>query len=105
VYADDGFATGELPADAFERAATVAATSPPGANGVLFQPWLVGSMAPVFDDHVRGGFLGLGLGSTRADMTRAVHEGVALNAAWLLSHVSAFTGTAYDSVRFGGGGG
>ena len=104
VYADDGFATGTLPADAFERAATVAATSPPGANGVLFQPWLVGSMAPVFDEDVRGGFLGLGLGSTRADMTRAIHEGVALNAAWLLGHVSAFTGTAYDSLRFGGGG-
>ncbi|MGD9702254.1 MAG: FGGY-family carbohydrate kinase [Acidimicrobiia bacterium] len=104
VYADDAFATGGLPVDAFERAAAVAATAPPGANGVLFQPWLVGSMAPVFDHDMRGGFLGLSLTSSRADMSRAIYEGVALNFGWLLRHVSAFTGTTYGSLRFGGGG-
>jgi xylulokinase len=104
VYPEDGFSTGPLPADAFDRAAAVAGAVPAGANGVLFQPWLVGSMAPVFDHDMRGGFVGLGLTSTRADMCRAVYEGVALNFAWLLGHVSTFVGTAYDRLRFGGGG-
>jgi xylulokinase len=46
----------------------------------------------------------MGLSSTRAEMTRAVYEGVALNAAWLSGPFGAFTGVAYDEITFGGGG-
>lgn len=84
-----------------ERAAIAAAT---GANGVLFLPWLSGSIAPSSDGRTRGGFVNMGLSTTRADMTRAVYEGVALNAAWLLPHVAALAGESWPSVRFGGGG-
>jgi xylulokinase len=104
VYADDGFSSDGLPDDAFARAEVVAASTPPGANGVLFQPWLVGSMAPGLDDNVRSGFVNLGLTSNRADMCRAVFEGVAANAAWLLPHVAALAGSTYSKVNFGGGG-
>ncbi len=52
---------------------------------------------------MRGAFVGMDLTSTRADLTRAVYEGVALNAAWLLEPFSAFTGVAYDEITFGGG--
>ena len=103
VYPDDGLGTA-LPDDAYERVTAAAAAVPPGANGVLFQPWLVGSMAPGHQRYVRGGFANLGLGSNRADMARAVFEGVALNAAWLLPHFSALAGRQYDEVVIGGGG-
>lgn len=82
----------------------VAATSPVGSNGVRYQPWLSGSLAPATDIRTRGGFLNLGLETSRADMTRAVYEGVALNAAWLLPHVAALAGASWPAIRFGGGG-
>ncbi|GAD52849.1 hypothetical protein MBEHAL_1609 [Halarchaeum acidiphilum MH1-52-1] len=53
----------------------VAADVPAGARGVLFHPYLNGTTD---DPDARGGFYGLGLDSTRADMLRAVYEGVAL---------------------------
>ncbi|MBI2710360.1 MAG: carbohydrate kinase [Actinobacteria bacterium] len=104
VYADDALALGPFPGDAFERAEAAAATVAPGSDGVLFLPWFVGSMAPGGDRAVRAGFVNLGLSTTRAAMTRAVYEGVALNAAWLLPHVAAFADATWTSVRFGGGG-
>jgi xylulokinase len=71
---------------------------------VMYLPWLTGSIAPAPDDNMRGGFVGMGLSSNRADMTRAVYEGVALNAAWLLDPFRDFTGVDYQEITFGGGG-
>ncbi len=104
VYADDAFATGAMPADAFERAAEAAASVRPGSGRVLFLPWLVGSMAPGRDGNVRGGFVNLTLTTSRAQLTRAVLEGVAMNFGWLLPYVAGFAGTQFREVRFGGGG-
>lgn len=104
VFADDDFTSGPQPDDVFARSEAVAASVAPGSGGVLYFPWLAGSMAPAPDDVVRGGFVGMGLSSTRADMTRAVYEGVALNAAWLLDPFRAFSGVDYQEITFGGGG-
>jgi xylulokinase len=91
----------DQPFDAAERdAASVA----PGADGVLFLPWLSGSISPASDGRMRAGFVNMGLDTTRAAMTRAVYEGVALNAAWLLPHVATLAGQAWTTIRFGGGG-
>jgi xylulokinase len=87
-----------------DEALVAADTSPTGANGVTFAPWLVGSMAPGNNDDVRGSWLGLGLGTQRADLARAVLEGVALNAAWLFGPFQRLTGHNYDHLVFGGGG-
>ena len=57
-----------------------AAATPPGAGGVLFTPWLTGERSPVDDRNARAGFHGIGGGTTRGHLTRAVLEGVALNA-------------------------
>jgi xylulokinase len=104
LYPDDAIALGPRPDDAFERVERAAASVAPNRHGVLFLPWLVGSMAPVGNRDVRAGFLNVGLTTTRAHLARAVYEGVALNAAWLLPHVAAFAHTSWESVRFGGGG-
>lgn len=103
VYADDGLGT-PPPDDAFQRVLAAAATAPPGANGVMFLPWLIGSMAPGFARRTRGGFVNLGLSTTRVDMARAVLEGVALNAAWLLPHFAKLADETYPEISVGGGG-
>jgi xylulokinase len=103
VYADDGLGA-PRPDDAYERVLAAASRAAPGSSGVLFLPWLVGSMAPRFDRRMRGGFVNLGLTSTRADMARAVVEGVAMNAAWLLPHFATFSGRSYGEIALGGGG-
>lgn len=49
----------------------------PGAGGLVFLPYLTGERTPHMNEHARGAFIGLTLGHTRAEMERAVLEGVA----------------------------
>jgi len=110
LYADDGLGRpagsggGTPPGDALSRMNEVAASVPPGARGVLFTPWLNGERSPVDDHTIRAGFHNLSLSTTRADMVRAVFEGVALNSRWLLGAVEQFTGRPFTSLAFVGGG-
>jgi xylulokinase len=55
-----------------------AETVPPGANGLLFLPYLVGERTPHMDPQARGLILGLTASHGRAELVRAVIEGVAL---------------------------
>jgi xylulokinase len=75
-----------------------------GSGRVLFTPWLNGERSPVDDHTVRGGFHNLSLATTRAQMVRAVYEGVAFNSRWLLEAVEKFVGRRLDSLAFIGGG-
>lgn len=54
-------------------------TSPIGANGVIFLPYLLGERAPRWDPDVRGSWLGIKPENTRADILRSVLEGVTMN--------------------------
>jgi xylulokinase len=103
VYPDDGLGP-PAPPDAYLRVLDAAAKAPAGANGTMFLPWLVGSMAPGFQRRTRGGFANMTLSTQRTDMARAVLEGVAMNAAWLLPHFSALAAQSYPEVCLGGGG-
>jgi len=49
----------------------------PGAEGLLFQPYLQGERTPHADPNARGAFTGLSLRHDRGALTRAVLEGVA----------------------------
>ncbi len=51
---------------------------PAGAKGLLFLPYLMGERTPLMDSQARGMFLGLTTSHGRAEMVRAVMEGVAL---------------------------
>ncbi|KLU62762.1 xylulose kinase [Peptococcaceae bacterium CEB3] len=53
-----------------------ASTSPPGSNGLIFMPYLAGETSPIWDMHAKGCFIGLSLRSSRADIIRAIMEGV-----------------------------
>jgi xylulokinase len=61
----------------FDELVAEAATSPAGANGVLFLPYLAGERTPLWSSTPRGVFAGLAYTSTRADLLRAVMEGCA----------------------------
>lgn len=82
----------------------LAATAPPGSNGVVFTPWLNGERTPVDDPTVRGGWFNVSLTTTRADLARSTFEGIALNARWLNESVERFTGRAFPHLNFIGGG-
>ena len=53
-----------------------AAPLPPGSDGLLFLPYLMGERSPVWDAQASGSFVGLGLQHGRAHLYRAVLEGV-----------------------------
>ena len=55
-----------------------------GAGGVIFAPWLHGNRCPFEDPAARGMFLGLSLETGRAEMLRAVIEGVIYHLRWML---------------------
>ncbi len=63
--------------DAYATMNRWAASSPPGANGLLFLPYLAGERTPHMDPYARGAFLGLTLAHGQGDLVRAVMEGVA----------------------------
>jgi xylulokinase len=88
----------------FDDLTALAAGSPPGARRVVFTPWLAGARTPVSDSHLRGGFHNLSLATTRADMVRAVMEGVAYNNHWLHGYVERFAKQRLDPIRIVGGG-
>lgn len=94
--------------EALDRLAALAATAQPGAGGVVFAPWLNGERTPVDDPALRGAWFNLSLATTRADLARAVFEGIALNTRWMLEAVERFTGhtgpEGLGPIRFIGGG-
>src|SRR3712207_1232043 len=81
----DGIAAGAAGRPvSYDDITTLAATSPPGSRGVLFSPWLTGERSPVDDRSARAGFHNVSVGTTQADLSRAVLEGVGFNLRWLL---------------------
>jgi xylulokinase len=76
----------------------------PGAGSLLFTPWMYGERTPVADERIRAAFINLGANHTRAQMTRAVYEGVAYNLRWMLDLVGSLFGFRPEVLRVIGGG-
>ncbi len=76
----------------------------PGSDGLFFTPWMYGERAPVSDETVRAGFINLGSNHTRAQMTRAIYEGVAYNLRWVLDSMDELYRFRPDPLRVIGGG-
>lgn len=69
----------ELTSDAYAIMDQWASQAPLGANGVIFNPSLAGGTRQDKSVNIKGAFVGMHLGTTRADMIRAGLEGIALN--------------------------
>jgi xylulokinase len=87
----------------FETLVAEAAEVEPGAEGLVFLPYLTGERSPHLDPHARGGFIGLTVRHGRAHLTRAVMEGVAFS---LRDGLEVMRGlrTPDDDLRAVGGG-
>jgi xylulokinase len=67
------------PAATYAEMDEVASTVPPGADGVLFLPFLDGERSPYWDPDLRAAFLGASSAHRRPHLARAVLEGVAFS--------------------------
>ena len=65
--------------DAYELLSSEAAAAPPGADGLLWAPYLMGERTPHCDPNARAALVGLSAAHTRAHIVRAIMEGVAFS--------------------------
>lgn len=104
LYHDDALLSMKTPENFFTALNQVAEQAPPGSRGVMYTPWLFGERAPVDDGWIRAGVHNLSLHNTRADIVRAVLEGVAFNTRWVLDPVEKFCGRPMNPINLVGGG-
>ncbi len=91
------------PGALFTEMEALAMGSPAGARGVFFLPTLLGERTPWWDTNARGTLVGMSMRHSRADIARAVYEGVA-QAVHLCGDVLEENGLTYDSLTLVGGG-
>jgi xylulokinase len=89
--------------DPYEKLTAEAATVPPGADGLLWAPYLMGERTPHLDAEARGALVGLTASHSRAHIVRAILEGVAFS---LKDTFTIFKemNVPVKSIRLGGGG-
>jgi xylulokinase len=88
---------------AYEFMNETAAGAAPGCNGLFFLPYLLGERSPRWNPLARGGFVGLTMTHTRADIVRSVLEGVSMNLAVILN-IFREQGLPVDRLSVIGGG-
>jgi len=86
-----------------EDAEVLAANLLPGAGGLVALPYMSGERAPVWDAAARGVILGTTLATTRAELHRAMLDGVVLSGLDLVTRLGAVAGLP-DAWRASGGG-
>jgi len=87
---------------AFDNAMSMIADMAPGADGLVFIPYLTGERSPFWRDDLRGMFIGLHLGHTWAHMLRAVIEGVGLSTRLILDRFARL-GMSSPTLALSGG--
>ncbi|HEY0101318.1 MAG TPA: xylulokinase [Pyrinomonadaceae bacterium] len=105
----DRFGTGAAGAsagdgrDAYEILSEEADGAPPGADGVLWTPYLMGERTPHLDPQARAALVGLTMNHTRAHIIRAILEGVAFSLRDTLT-IFAEMNVPVRGIKLGGGG-
>jgi xylulokinase len=100
----DNFGTATQDArDPYERLSDEAATAPPGCDGVLWAPYLMGERTPHLDPHARAALIGLAANHGRSYIIRAILEGVAFSLRDSFS-IFAEMKVPVTDIRLGGGG-
>jgi xylulokinase len=63
--------------DVFELFSAQVEKAAPGAQGLIFVPYMAGERTPLWNSKARGVFVGLSYSTTRGDLLRAIMEGCA----------------------------
>jgi xylulokinase len=87
----------------YDHLTAEAENAPPGADGVLWAPYLMGERTPHCDPHIRAALIGLTASHGRAHIVRAVMEGVAFSLRDTFTIFSEL-GVPVERVVLGGGG-
>ena len=104
IYAADEFGSLDMPKDVFDRFDHMASQAPAGSGGLMFLPWLNGSVVPDENPYARGGFVNMSLNTDRCHMSRAIMESLAYNNRWTMAPAEKFMGQNISHARFSGGG-
>jgi xylulokinase len=89
--------------DPYERLTAEAADVPPGSEGLLWAPYLMGERTPHLDPNARAALIGLTASHRRGHVVRAILEGVAFSlrdSFTLLAEMQ----VPVRNIRLGGGG-
>jgi len=89
--------------DPYESLTSDASKAPPGADGLLWAPYLMGERTPHLDPNARAALVGLAADHTRANVVRAIMEGVAFSLKDTLT-IFKELGIPVRAIRVGGGG-
>ena len=89
--------------DFHTRMEAEAGDTAPGAQGLIFLPYLMGERTPIWDYQARGAFFGLSNIHSRGHMYRAVLEGVAYAFRGMLEIVTG-SGTQIEKITLTDGG-
>lgn len=89
--------------DVYDVLTRIADEVEPGANGLLFHPYLAGERAPLWSSDVRGSFIGLTLNHKKEHMIRAALEGVIFNLYTVFLALIEVMDTEVTSIKATGG--
>jgi len=89
--------------DPYDLLCEEASGAPPGSDGVLWAPYLMGERTPHLDPHARAALVGLAASHTRAHVVRAILEGVAFSLRDTLTIFDEMS-VPVETIRLGGGG-
>ncbi len=87
----------------YSRLTEWAAMAPPGANGLIYLPYIAGERTPHMNPEAKGALLGLTIQHGKEDMVRAVMEGVAMACFDAYSVLKELDGSPNLIVMAGGG--
>lgn len=87
----------------YRRLDALAATTPPGADDLLFLPFMMGARATRWDPEARGVWFGLTEAHTVGDLARSVMEGVAFEARAALDLLEGLGVHPTEVISVGGG--
>ncbi|MHC1591068.1 MAG: xylulokinase [Candidatus Helarchaeales archaeon] len=104
LYHKDVLLKEEAKPDVYKIFDKIVEQVPPGSNKVLFTPWLCGERTPIENHTVRGSLMNISLSTTRAEIIRAIFEGVAFNTRWVLKYVDQFIKRKMEPINIIGGG-
>jgi xylulokinase len=89
--------------DSYDRLTAEAAKAPPGSDGLLWAPYLMGERTPYLDPTARAMLVGLTASHTRAHVIRAILEGVAFSLRDTFTIFQEIE-VPVKTIRLGGGG-